>query len=302
VCAGSLPKASTMVGGDPCIPHLARIEPNREAVQDDLKPETVPLGFVRPAVSFGWTDGCGGGWINAIRAGTALNLEENAAKINVRCRVPIAGYLTVHSTVGRVEVNVILAPGRWVDRKYATRNSCMAQRRSSYGYEELLACGRGELFGPGNARLPLPPLLMLDRITHIDGTSGTFGNGQIVAELSVAGNVRLDWVFSCHFKGDPVMPGCLELDALWQILGFFLGWSGAAGRTRALGVGEVKLKGMVTPDVECLQYTVDVKSAAPAGSNAAIANGLLCADGRLVYTAEDLRVGLVEARHEGAPT
>jgi 3-hydroxyacyl-[acyl-carrier protein] dehydratase / trans-2-decenoyl-[acyl-carrier protein] isomerase len=169
----------------------------------------------------------------------------------------------------------------------------MAQRRSNYGYDELLACCRGELFGPGNARLPLPPLLMLDRITHIDGTSGTFGNGQIVAELSVAGNARLDWVFSCHFKGDPVMPGCLMLEAMSQILSFFLGWSGAAGRNRILGVGEVKLKSMVTPDVECLQYSVDVKSAAQAGSNVATANGLLRADGRLAYTAEDLRVGLV---------
>ena len=169
----------------------------------------------------------------------------------------------------------------------------MAQRRSNYGYDELLACCRGELFGPGNARLPLPPLLMLDRITHIDGTSGTFGNGQIVAELSVAGNARLDWVFSCHFKGDPVMPGCLMLEAMSQILSFFLGWSGAAGRSRILGVGEVKLKSMVTPDVECLQYSVEVKSAAQAGSNVATANGLLRADGRLTYTAEDLRVGLV---------
>jgi 3-hydroxyacyl-[acyl-carrier protein] dehydratase / trans-2-decenoyl-[acyl-carrier protein] isomerase len=143
---------------------------------------------------------------------------------------------------------------------------------------------------------------MLDGITHIDGTSGTFGNGQIVAELSVAGNVRLDWVFSCHFKGDPVMPGCLLLDVMWQMLGFFLGWSGAAGRNHALGVGKVKLKRMVTPDVECLQYSVEVKSAAPAGSNVATANGLLRADGQLIYTAEDLRVGLVEAHHEGAPT
>jgi len=167
----------------------------------------------------------------------------------------------------------------------------MAQRRSSYGYEELLACSRGELFGPGNARLPLPPLLMLDRITHIDDTSGTFGNGQIVAELSVAGNARLDWVFGCHFKGDPVMPGCLLLDAMWQILGFFLGWSGATGRNSALGVGEVKLKRMVTPDIECLQYSVEVKSAAHAGSNVVTANGLIRANGQLIYTAEDLRVG-----------
>jgi len=178
----------------------------------------------------------------------------------------------------------------------------MAQRRSSYGYEDLLACGRGDLFGPGKARLPLPPLLMLDRITHIDGTSGTFGSGQIVAELGVSGNARLDWVFGCHFKGDPVMPGCLLLDAMWQILGFFLGWSGAVGRNRALGVGEVKLKRMVTPDVECLQYSVEVKSTAHTGSNVATANGLIRADGRLVYTAEDLRVSIVEAHQEGAST
>jgi 3-hydroxyacyl-[acyl-carrier protein] dehydratase / trans-2-decenoyl-[acyl-carrier protein] isomerase len=169
----------------------------------------------------------------------------------------------------------------------------MAQRRSNYDYEDLLACGRGELFGPGNARLPLPPFLMLDRITHIDGTSGSFGHGRIVGELKVAGNVQLDWVFSCHFKGDPVMPGSLMLEAMSQILAFFLGWSGAVGRNRILGVGEVKLKSMVTPDVECLQYSVEVKSATQAGSNVATANGLLHADGRLVYTAEDLRVGLV---------
>lgn len=169
----------------------------------------------------------------------------------------------------------------------------MAQRRTNYNYEDLLACGRGDLFGPRNARLPLPPLLMLDRITHIDGTSGAFGNGRIVGELNVAGNVQLDWVFRCHFKGDPVMPGCLMLEAMSQILGFFLGWSGAAGQNRILGVGEVKLKSMVTPDVECLRYSVEVKSTAQATSNVATANGLLHADGRLVYTAEDLRVGLV---------
>jgi len=176
--------------------------------------------------------------------------------------------------------------------QYAARNSRMTQRRSNYSYEELLACCRGELFGPGNARLPLPPLLMLDRITHIDGTSGAFGNGRIVGELKVAGNVQLDWVFSCHFKGDPVLPGCLMLEAMSQILSFFLGWSGATGPNRILGVGEVKLKSMVTPDVECLQYSVEVKSAAQTGSNVATANGQLLADGRLAYTAEDLRVGV----------
>jgi 3-hydroxyacyl-[acyl-carrier protein] dehydratase / trans-2-decenoyl-[acyl-carrier protein] isomerase len=206
---------------------------------------------------------------------------------------------------GYEPVEVCATP--WVDEAKFAVEDCRVRRQFGEGRSHtwqpafeieanVAAVGRG------NARLPLPPLLMLDRIAHIDGTSGIFGNGQIVAELSVARNVRLDWVLSCHFKGDPVMPGCLLLDALWQILGFFLGWSGVAGRNHALGVGEVKFKGMVTPDVECLQYSVEVKSAAPAGSNVAIANGLIRADGRLVYTAEDLRVGLVEAHHEAAPT
>ena len=124
----------------------------------------------------------------------------------------------------------------------------MAERPTSYDYEDLLTCGRGELFGPGNAQLPLPPMLMFDRISSISDTGGAHGKGQIVAELKVAGNPALDWFFACHFKGDPVMPGCLGLDALWQLTGFFLGWLGAPGKGRALGVGEVKFTGMVMPD------------------------------------------------------
>ena len=124
----------------------------------------------------------------------------------------------------------------------------MPERPTSYEYEDLLTCGRGDLFGPGNAQLPLPPMLMFERISAISDTGGAHGKGQIVAELKVAGNPALDWVFACHFKGDAVMPGCLPLDGLWQLTGFFLGWLGAPGKGRALGVGEVKLIGMVTPD------------------------------------------------------
>ena len=123
----------------------------------------------------------------------------------------------------------------------------MAERRSSYDFDDLLACGRGELFGPGNAQLPLPPMLMFDRIAHISENGGAHDKGQVVAELAVEGNERLDWFFKCHFEGDPVMPGCLGLDALWQLTGFFLGWLGAPGRGRARGVGEVQCTGRVLP-------------------------------------------------------
>ena len=171
----------------------------------------------------------------------------------------------------------------------------MAERRSSYDYEDLLACGRGELFGPGNAQLPLPPMLMFHRISHVSDTEGAHGKGQIVAELDVAGNERLDWFFKCHFMGDPVMPGCLGLDALWQLTGFFLGWLGAPGRGRALGVGEVKFTGMVLPTVKKVEYVVDLKRVILRRLKLAIADGTLKADGEVIYTATDLRVGLFEA-------
>ena len=165
----------------------------------------------------------------------------------------------------------------------------MSERRQAYEFEDLLACGRGELFGPGNPQLPLPPMLMFDRIAYISDTGGEHDKGQVVAELEVKPDL---WFFPCHFKGDPVMPGCLGLDALWQMLGFFLGWVGGQGRGRAIGVGEVKLTGMVTPTVKKLEYIVDLKRVIRRKLTLGIADGLLKADGDTIYIAKDLRVGL----------
>jgi 3-hydroxyacyl-[acyl-carrier protein] dehydratase/trans-2-decenoyl-[acyl-carrier protein] isomerase len=174
----------------------------------------------------------------------------------------------------------------------------MAERRQAFEFEDLLACGRGELFGPGNPQLPLPPMLMFDRITHIAGTGGEHDKGQVVAELEVKPDL---WFFPCHFKGDPVMPGCLGLDALWQMLGFFLGWMGGQGRGRAIGVGEVKLTGMVTPTVKKLEYVIDLKRVIMRRLILGIADGHLKADGDTIYVAKDLRVGLFGATSgEGA--
>jgi 3-hydroxyacyl-[acyl-carrier protein] dehydratase / trans-2-decenoyl-[acyl-carrier protein] isomerase len=161
-------------------------------------------------------------------------------------------------------------------------------RPSSYGYEELLACGRGELFGPGNAQLPLPPMLMFDRISRISAEGGSHKRGEVIAELDV--NPGL-WFFACHFQGDPVMPGCLGLDALWQMTGFFLGWQGGAGRGRALG-GEIKLTGQVTNDVKLVEYGVEMKRVMRSRLTLGIADGWVKADGQLIYEAKDLRVGL----------
>ncbi len=167
----------------------------------------------------------------------------------------------------------------------------MAEQKSQYDYEDLLACGRGELFGPGNAQLPLPPMLMFDRITGISETGGAHGKGQIVAELDVNPDL---WFFACHFKGDPVMPGCLGLDALWQMLGFFLGWLGEPGRGRALGVGEVKFTGMVVPSVKKLEYTVDLTRLIRRRLILGCGEGTLRADGEVIYTTKDMRVGLFQ--------
>jgi 3-hydroxyacyl-[acyl-carrier protein] dehydratase / trans-2-decenoyl-[acyl-carrier protein] isomerase len=167
----------------------------------------------------------------------------------------------------------------------------MADSRQAFEYEDLLACGRGELLGPGGPKLPLPPMLMFDRIAHISETGGEHARGQIVAELEVKPDL---WFFACHFKDDPVMPGCLGLDALWQMLGFFLGWLGAKGTGRALGVGEVKLSGQVLPSVRKLEYIVDLKRVIRRKFTLAIADGYLKADGEVVYMAKDLRVGLIE--------
>jgi 3-hydroxyacyl-[acyl-carrier protein] dehydratase/trans-2-decenoyl-[acyl-carrier protein] isomerase len=170
----------------------------------------------------------------------------------------------------------------------------MVERKSQFLYDELLACGRGELFGSGNAQLPLPPMLMFDRITHVSETGGEHGKGQITAEFDIRPDL---WFFACHFHGDPVMPGCLGLDALWQMLGFFLGWLGAPGRGRAIGVGEVKLTGMVTPAVKKVEYVVNLKRVILRKLNLGIADGLLKADGETIYTASDLRVGLFQSNH-----
>jgi len=164
----------------------------------------------------------------------------------------------------------------------------MADRAHAYAYDELLACGRGELFGTGNAQLPLPPMLMFDRITHIDDTGGTHGKGQVRAELDVRPEL---WFFQCHFHGDPVMPGCLGLDALWQMTGFFLGWGGSPGRGRALG-GEIKFTGQVTNDVTLVEYGIDIKRVMRSRLALGIADGYVKADGKLIYEAKDLRVGL----------
>lgn len=167
----------------------------------------------------------------------------------------------------------------------------MKDRRNSYAYEELLACGRGELFGAGNAQLPLPPMLMFDRITEISETGGEYGKGVVRAELDVKSDL---WFFGCHFKGDPVMPGCLGLDALWQMVGFFLGWSGGPGRGRALGLSELKFTGQVLPNVTKVVYTIDVKRVMRSKLWLGIADGTLSADGEIIYRAKDLKVGLFQ--------
>ena len=162
-------------------------------------------------------------------------------------------------------------------------------RRSSYTREELIEHGEQEAFGPGNARLPLPNMLMFDRITHIDDSGGRFGKGEILAELDIVPEL---WFFDCHFRNDPVMPGCLGLDAMWQLVGFFLAWSGGAGRGRALGVGEVKFEGQVLPDNKRVSYRVDMKRVIRRKLIMGLADAEMDVDGRIIYHATNLRVGL----------
>lgn len=167
----------------------------------------------------------------------------------------------------------------------------MAERKSSYDYEELLACGRGELFGQGNARLPLPPMLMFHRITRLSEDGGEHGKGAIRAEFDITPDL---WFFPCHFQGNPVMPGCLGLDALWQLTGFFLGWLGLPGRGMAISTGEVKFKGMVTPENRLVEYGVDFKRVMRGRLVLGIADGWMKADGEIAYLASDLKVGLAQ--------
>lgn len=163
--------------------------------------------------------------------------------------------------------------------------------QSAYSYDELLRSSQGELFGPGNARLPAPPMLMLDRITEITLDGGPHKRGHIVAELDIHPDL---WFFKCHFPGDPVMPGCLGLDAMWQLVGFWLGWSGSPGKGRALGVGECKFTGQVTPDRKLVRYEIDIRRAIRANLTMGIADGSVFLDGEKIYVAKDMKVGLMK--------
>ena len=162
-------------------------------------------------------------------------------------------------------------------------------RQSNYTYDDLIACSNGNLFGPGNARLPAPPMLMFDRITHISDSGGAHDKGEIRAELDIKPEL---WFFDCHFRSDPVMPGCLGLDAMWQLVGFYLGWLGNPGRGRALGAGAVKFTGQVLQNVNLVEYHLDIRRVMTGRLTMGIANARLLADGEQIYSAEDLRVGL----------
>jgi 3-hydroxyacyl-[acyl-carrier protein] dehydratase/trans-2-decenoyl-[acyl-carrier protein] isomerase len=168
----------------------------------------------------------------------------------------------------------------------------LSERKSSYSYEDLLTCGHGNLFGPGNAQLPLPPMLMFDRITKIADTGGEFGKGEIEAEFDIKPDL---WFFPCHFDGDPVMPGCLGLDSLWQLTGFFLGWLGGQGRGRALGVGEVRFSQMVLPTAKLVSYHLSLKRVIMRRLVLGVAEGTVKVDGETVCHAKDLKVGLFTA-------
>ncbi|BAL77136.1 bifunctional 3-hydroxydecanoyl-ACP dehydratase/trans-2-decenoyl-ACP isomerase [Bradyrhizobium cosmicum] len=162
----------------------------------------------------------------------------------------------------------------------------------SYTRDELLRSSEGGYFGPGNAQLPAPPMLMMDRITEISVDGGEFGKGHITGELDIAPG---HWFFDCHFRGDPIMPGSLGLDAMWQMIGYWLGWSGSPGKGRAIGVGEVEATGFITPDTACVRYEVAMRMVRRGKLVLGIADGRVLADGVCVFTAKDMRVGLTKS-------
>lgn len=162
--------------------------------------------------------------------------------------------------------------------------------QSSYSKEDLLKSGRGGYFGPGNAQLPAPPMLMMDRITAISLDGGQYRKGHVVAELDITPEL---WFFACHFPGDPVMPGCLGLDAMWQIVGFWLGWSGSPGKGRASGVGEVKFRGQITPQTKRVRYEIDMRQVRRGKLVVGLADGRVLADDAQVYSAQDMKVSLI---------
>ena len=168
-------------------------------------------------------------------------------------------------------------------------------RQNSFSYERLLDCANGNLFGKGNAQLPSPPMLMFDRITNINETGGEFQKGEIIAELDIKPDL---WFFDCHFKGDPVMPGCLGLDAMWQLVGFYLGWLEQPGKGRALGVGEVKFTGQVLDTVKKVTYHISVKRLILRKLILGVADGVLKADGEQIYEAKDMKVGLFQSNNK----
>jgi 3-hydroxyacyl-[acyl-carrier protein] dehydratase/trans-2-decenoyl-[acyl-carrier protein] isomerase len=165
----------------------------------------------------------------------------------------------------------------------------LTKRKNSFNYDDLIACAHGKLFGPGNAQLPLPPMLMFDRITKIAERGGGHDKGEVIAEMDLKDDL---WFFRCHFDGDPVMPGCLGLDAFWQLVGFFLGWLGAPGKGRALGVGQVKFTGMVEPGAKLIRYHLSLKRVVMRKLVMGIADGIMSVDGKPIYEAKDLKVGL----------
>lgn len=167
----------------------------------------------------------------------------------------------------------------------------MTLQQNSFTKEQLLACSTGELFGPGNSQLPAPNMLMMDRIVEIYESGGAHDKGYIVAELDITPDL---WFFECHFPGDPVMPGCLGLDAMWQLVGFFLGWSGGPGKGRALGVGEVKFTGQILPSAKKVTYRIDLKRVIKRKLFMGLGDGTVEVDGRIIYQAKDLKVGLFQ--------